>query len=95
MLAWSVPGAAHAVTFWAFIVLGLTIVEAYGALFKADFGFGHWAAIGFVEDLFATGVLIALAHLHRDPVPQRAATQPAEHRASTGHTPAPRGRSSA
>jgi len=60
LLAWSLPGAAHAVTFWAFIVLGLTIVEAFGALFKADFGFGHWAAIGFIEDLFATGVLIAL-----------------------------------
>src|SRR5450432_2071985 len=47
LLAWTVPGLAHAFTFWAFLVLGLTIVEAYGALFKADFGLGHWAALGF------------------------------------------------
>jgi Fe-S oxidoreductase len=60
LLAWTIPGLAHAVTFWAFLVLGLTIVEAYGALFKANFGIGDWAGLGFVEDLFATFVLIAL-----------------------------------
>jgi Fe-S oxidoreductase len=60
LLAWTVPGLAHAFTFWAFLVLGLTILEAYGALFDADFGVGHWAALGFVEDVFATAVLIAL-----------------------------------
>ncbi|HEU4912524.1 MAG TPA: Fe-S oxidoreductase, partial [Actinomycetes bacterium] len=32
LLKWSVPGIAHFFTFWAFIVLALTIVEAYGAL---------------------------------------------------------------
>src|SRR3984957_20517390 len=60
LLKWSVPGAAHAATFWGFIVLLLTIIEAYGALFSRTFaipGIGHWAAIGFIEDLFATGVL--------------------------------------
>ena len=60
LLAWTVPGLAHAFTFWAFIVLGLTIVEAYGALFKANFGLGHWAALGFFEDLFIVAVLAAL-----------------------------------
>ena len=60
LLAWTVPGLAHAFTFWAFLVLGLTILEAYGALFDADFGVGHWAALGFVEDLFATLVVVAL-----------------------------------
>jgi Fe-S oxidoreductase len=60
LLAWTIPGIAHALTFWAFLVLGVTIVEAYGALFKPDFGLGHWAAIGFIEDLFATFVLVAL-----------------------------------
>ena len=60
LLAWTLPGLAHAFTFWAFIVLGLTIVEAYGALFKADFGIGHWAALGFLEDLFIVAVLAAL-----------------------------------
>jgi Fe-S oxidoreductase len=60
LLAWTVPGLAHAFTFWAFLVLGLTILEAYGALFKADFGIGHWAALGFVEDFFVVAVLVAL-----------------------------------
>ena len=34
LLKWSVPGAAHAATFWGFTVLLLTIIEAYGALFS-------------------------------------------------------------
>src|SRR6201985_2406215 len=60
LLKWSVPGAAHAATFWGFIVLLLTIIEAYGNLFSRTFaipGIGHWAFIGFIEDLFAVGVL--------------------------------------
>jgi Fe-S oxidoreductase len=64
LLKWSVPGAAHAATFWGFIVLFLTIIEAYGALFSRTFaipGIGHWAVIGFLEDLFAVGVLAGIA----------------------------------
>jgi hypothetical protein len=30
LLKWSVPGAAHAATFWGFIILIFTIIEAYG-----------------------------------------------------------------
>ena len=63
LLKWSVPGAAHAATFWGFIVLLLTIIEAYGALFSRTFaipGIGHWAFIGFIEDLFALGVLAGI-----------------------------------
>ena len=63
LLKWSVPGAAHAATFWGFIVLLLTIIEAYGDLFDRRFaipGIGHWAAIGFIEDLFAVGVLAGI-----------------------------------
>src|SRR5215467_13960506 len=63
LLKWTVPGAAHAATFWGFIILLLTIIEAYGALFSRTFafpGFGHWAVIGFIEDLFATGVLFGI-----------------------------------
>src|SRR6201996_9651228 len=63
LLRWTVPGAAHAATFWGFIVLLLTIIEAYGALFSRTFsipGIGQWAAIGFIEDLFATGVLAGI-----------------------------------
>ena len=63
LLKWSVPGAAHAATFWGFIVLLLTIIEAYGDLFSRTFaipGIGHWAVIGFIEDLFAVGVLAGI-----------------------------------
>jgi Fe-S oxidoreductase len=63
LLKWSIPGAAHALTFWGFIVLFLTIIEAYGALFQRTFsipGIGQSAALGFIEDLFATGVLVGI-----------------------------------
>src|SRR6266496_1957599 len=63
LLKWSVPGAAHAATFWGFIVLLLTILEAYGALFSRTFAIpwiGHWPVIGFIEDLFAVGVLAGI-----------------------------------
>jgi Fe-S oxidoreductase len=63
LLKWTVPGAAHAATFWGFIVLLLTIIEAYGDLFSRTFaipGIGHWAFIAFIEDLFAVGVLAGI-----------------------------------
>ncbi|HTW11202.1 MAG TPA: heterodisulfide reductase-related iron-sulfur binding cluster [Solirubrobacteraceae bacterium] len=64
LLKWSVPGAAHALTFWGFLVLMLTILEAYGALFQRTFSIpwiGHWTLVGFIEDLVAVGVLAGLA----------------------------------
>ncbi|HEY4851104.1 MAG TPA: Fe-S oxidoreductase, partial [Streptosporangiaceae bacterium] len=75
LLQWTVPGAAHALTFWGFIVLILTIIEAYGDLFSRTFAIpliGHWAVIGFAEDLFAAGVLagivtFAVIRLRNDP----------------------------
>ena len=64
LLSWSVPGVAHFVTFWGFLVLGLTIVEAYGALlFSEDFAIpvvGRWRVLGFLEDFFAVAVLLGL-----------------------------------
>jgi len=63
LLQWSVPGVAHALTFWGFLVLLLTILEAYGDLFSKTFAIpviGHWAVIGFAEDLFAVGVLAGI-----------------------------------
>jgi Fe-S oxidoreductase/TM2 domain-containing membrane protein YozV len=63
LLRWTVPGLAHAFTFWGFIVLIFTIVEAIGDLFDRRFaipGIGHAAALGFFEDAFAVAVLIAL-----------------------------------
>jgi Fe-S oxidoreductase len=58
-----VAGSAHAMTFWGFIVLFLTIIEAYGALFKRDFHIpviGTSRALGLIEDIFAVAVLLAL-----------------------------------
>src|SRR6201992_398629 len=63
LLKWTIPGAAHAATFWGFIVLILTLIEAYGDLFDRDFaipGIGRWAFVGFIEDLFAVGVLAGI-----------------------------------
>jgi Fe-S oxidoreductase len=64
LLKWSVPGVAHFLTFWGFIILLLTIVETYGSLFSRTFaipGIGHWPVIGFLEDLFAVAVLAGIA----------------------------------
>ncbi|MGH9095723.1 MAG: Fe-S oxidoreductase, partial [Acidimicrobiales bacterium] len=58
-----VPGLAHFFTFWGFIVLFLTIIEAYGSLFQRNFaipGIGHSQVVGFLEDFFGTAVLAAL-----------------------------------
>jgi Fe-S oxidoreductase len=65
LLKWSVPGLAHFLTFWGFVILNLTILEAYGALLiNRDFHIpliGKWQALGFLEDLMAVAVLLGLA----------------------------------
>ena len=64
LLKWSVPGIAHFITFWAFVILTLTIIEAIGALFDLDFAIpviGRWRLVGFAEDLIGTLLLVALA----------------------------------
>ncbi len=64
LLKWTVPGLAHVFAFWGFLVLGLTILEAYGALFVEDFGVpvvGGWPIVGFLEDLFGVLVLVGIA----------------------------------
>jgi Fe-S oxidoreductase len=63
LLRWTVPGLAHFFTMWGFTVLMTTILEAYGALFQRGFhipwiGQSNWLA--FVEDFFATAVLVSL-----------------------------------
>ena len=63
LLKWTVPGMAHAFTFWGFTILMFTILEAYGALFDRDFFvplIGRGRALGFIEDFFAVAVLVAL-----------------------------------
>jgi Fe-S oxidoreductase len=64
LLTWSVPGIAHLFTFWGFVILLFTIVEAWGALFTRDFvfwWFGRQPWLGFLEDFFTVAVLVALA----------------------------------
>ena len=63
LLRWTIPGLAHFFTMWGFFVLLATIIEAYGALFNRNFhipliGQSNWLA--FVEDFFATAVLVSL-----------------------------------
>ncbi|MGV1036987.1 MAG: heterodisulfide reductase-related iron-sulfur binding cluster [Candidatus Nanopelagicales bacterium] len=63
LLAWAGPGIAHVFAFWGFLVLGLTIIEAFGALFWREFAIpviGRWAVVGFFEDLFAVLVVVGL-----------------------------------
>jgi Fe-S oxidoreductase len=75
LLKWTIPGIAHFLTFWGFIVLILTLIEAYGDLFSKTFaipGIGTWAWVGFLEDLFTVGVLagivtFAIIRLRSDP----------------------------
>jgi Fe-S oxidoreductase len=64
LLRWTVPGLAHAFTFWGFTILMFTILEAYGDLFSKKFaiwGFGHNPVLGFIEDFFAVAVLVSLS----------------------------------
>jgi Fe-S oxidoreductase len=64
LLKWTAPGLAHFFTFWGFLVLAATIVEAYGAIFDRDFSLpliGTMTWLGFLEDFFAVAVLAAVA----------------------------------
>jgi Fe-S oxidoreductase len=64
LLKWTVPGLAHVFAFWGFLVLTLTILETYGALFVTDFHIplvGTWPVVGFAEDLFTVLVLVGIA----------------------------------
>ena len=63
LLKWTVPGAAHFVVFWAFVILASVYLEAYGALFDEDFAIpliGHWPVLGFLQDLIASLALLGI-----------------------------------
>ena len=65
LLKWTGPGLAHFFTFWGFIILIFTVIEAWGALFNRDFLFpciGKMTWLGFLEDLFGTGVAVGIAY---------------------------------
>ena len=82
LLKWNAPGLAHFFTFWGFVILGLTIVEAYGALvISKDFAFpifGHARWLGLPRGLLRRRGA-ARDHLVRDqPAAQRARAQAAQ-----------------
>jgi Fe-S oxidoreductase len=57
------PGLMHALIFWGFLVLLTTIVEVVGEIFDPDFVIpfiGDSAWLGFIQDLFAAGVIVGL-----------------------------------
>lgn len=63
LLKWTVPGIAHVFAFWGFLILGITVVTAFGELVIENFAipiFGTWAAVRFMEDLFAVLVLVGI-----------------------------------
>ena len=98
LLKWNAPGIAHFLTFWGFLVLGLTIVEAYGALIiSRDFAFpiiGRARWLGALEDFFGVMVLVGIVYFAinrlRNAPERRSATA-----ASTARTTGRRGWSSA
>ena len=91
LLKWAGPGLAHFFTFWGFIVLGITIIESYGALvISQDFAFpffGHARWLGFLEDFFAVAVLLGHHLVRGQPAPQRTRAPAACSRGSTARTP--------
>jgi Fe-S oxidoreductase len=63
LLKWSIPGAAHAFTFWGFVILASVYLEAYGVLFDEDFHIpliGQWSVLGFAQDFIAVMVVVSL-----------------------------------
>ena len=63
LLQWTVPGLAHALTFWGFLVVQVTLLESIIELFDRDGKIpwiGHHAWLGFIEDSFIALVVIAL-----------------------------------
>lgn len=63
LLAWAGPGVAHAFAFWGFLVLFITVVEAFGEIYFENFFFpviGTWPIVLFLEDLFAILVLVGI-----------------------------------
>jgi Fe-S oxidoreductase len=63
LLQWTVPGVAHFITFWGFLLLLPTVIEGFGAIFDQDFHIpiiGKEPWLGFIEDLAVVGVLLGI-----------------------------------
>ena len=63
LLQFTVPGVAHFLTFWGFVLLIPTVIEGFGAIFDQDFHLpliGKEPWLGFIEDLAVVGVLVGI-----------------------------------
>ncbi len=63
LLQRTLPGIAHALVFWGFLIIQITLIESVGEVFDRDFaipGPGRWDVLGFIEDLFIVLVAASL-----------------------------------
>ena len=65
LLKWTIPGAAHAMVFWSFVILGTVYVEAFGIMFSRNPKWaipviGHWDVLGFAQDTIALLCLVGI-----------------------------------
>ena len=63
LLKWTIPGIAHVFAFWGFMVLGITVVTAFGELVIEHWHvpvIGAWQVVRFMEDLFAVLVIVGV-----------------------------------
>ena len=63
LFQWSWPGLLHALTFWGFLVIQITLIESIGELFDREFKIpliGHHEWLGFMQDLFFVLVTASL-----------------------------------
>ncbi len=63
LLKWTIPGIAHVFAFWGFLILGITVITAFGELVIEHFHvpiIGTWTVVRFMEDLFAVLVLVGI-----------------------------------
>ncbi|MDT5202512.1 MAG: hypothetical protein QOH34_4034, partial [Mycobacterium sp.] len=64
LLKWTIPGVAHFLTMWGFIILLTVYIEAYGVLVQPNVHIpiiGRWDALGFLQDFIALGVLVGIS----------------------------------
>ncbi|MGH2807509.1 MAG: Fe-S oxidoreductase, partial [Actinomycetota bacterium] len=63
LLQWTIPGLMHFFIFWGFLILGTTIVEAFGAVYQEGFHIpliGKWGPLGALQDFFVAAVLVSI-----------------------------------
>ena len=63
LLQWTIPGLMHFFIFWGFLILGTTIVEAFGAVYQEGFHIpliGKWGPLGALQDFFVAAVLASI-----------------------------------